>query len=291
MVRSRVGYLMKPILVRLPILLGVLLALGLSGGLVGAQGPSPAQIQAALRAFLATPHTWSGAQTFGAISCSGCSTPLIIGDTQVAYATAANTIGGDAGLTYNGTTDTLSIGGVTGADISGTGGGNGGLLFTHSAAGTTQFKFKNLGAGDAEISAYDATEFTGITIKALPLDGGAEVFAVGTPGDLVLRADGAIRVRADVIVADGQAIKTDTTTAHTALLQAYDVNGTTYKTFGTLTNGDVPDFTIAAPAGGSLSVGGMVLTTAVVPAMSGTRFLCISTLGVVTSSTTACSGT
>lgn len=56
------------------------------------------------------------------------------------------------------------------------------------------------------------------------------------------------------ILATGTALKTDTTTAHTALLQAYDVNGTAYKTFGTLTNGDTPDFTIAPPSGGTVTV-------------------------------------
>ncbi len=92
-------------------------------------------------------------------------------------------------------------------------------------------------------------------------------------------------------MATGGAYGPDTTTAHTALLRAYDVDGTAYKTFATLTNGNTPDFTIAAPAGGSLSVGGLLLTTAVTPASSGTRYLCISTTGAVTSSATACSGT
>ena len=58
----------------------------------------------------------------------------------------------------------------------------------------------------------------------------------------------------DVAIANGKALKTDTTTAHTALLQAYDVNGTAYKTFGTLTNGDTPDFTITPPSGGTVTV-------------------------------------
>jgi len=54
------------------------------------------------------------------------------------------------------------------------------------------------------------------------------------------------------VIANGKAIRTNTTTAHTALLQAYDVNGTTYRTFLTLTNGDVPSCTISQPAGGTL---------------------------------------
>lgn len=57
---------------------------------------------------------------------------------------------------------------------------------------------------------------------------------------------------ADVQIANGKALQSDTTTAHTALIQAYDVNGTTYRTFVTLTNGDVPSCTISQPAGGTL---------------------------------------
>lgn len=58
----------------------------------------------------------------------------------------------------------------------------------------------------------------------------------------------------DFILANGGALRPDTTTAHTALLQAYDVNGTAYKTFGTLTNGDVPSFTVSQPSGGVLAI-------------------------------------
>lgn len=50
------------------------------------------------------------------------------------------------------------------------------------------------------------------------------------------------------IVTDGFSLKTDTTTAHTAKLQAYDVNGTAYVTAATLTNGNAPSFVIA-PSG------------------------------------------
>ncbi len=63
----------------------------------------------------------------------------------------------------------------------------------------------------------------------------------------------------DVTIATGKAIKTDTTTAHTALFQAYDVDGTAYKTFATLTNGNTPSFAIAAPAGGTVAIDGAVI--------------------------------
>lgn len=63
----------------------------------------------------------------------------------------------------------------------------------------------------------------------------------------------------DITLANGKALKTDTTTAHTALIQAYDVDGTAYKTFGTLTNGNTPSFALAAPSGGSLTINGAVI--------------------------------
>lgn len=64
----------------------------------------------------------------------------------------------------------------------------------------------------------------------------------------------ALGVVADLTLVNGKAIRPDTTTAHTALLQAYDVDGTTYKTFGTLTNGDAPSLTLSQPSGGILAV-------------------------------------
>ncbi|MFA7278764.1 MAG: hypothetical protein WC100_01605 [Sterolibacterium sp.] len=63
----------------------------------------------------------------------------------------------------------------------------------------------------------------------------------------------------DIVLGNGKAIKTDATTAHTGLIQAYDVNGAAYKTFATLTNGDTPSFAIAAPSGGTVTVDGAAI--------------------------------
>lgn len=57
----------------------------------------------------------------------------------------------------------------------------------------------------------------------------------------------------DVTLANGKALKTDTTTAHTMVFQAYDVDGTAYKTFGTFTNGNTPSYALAQPSGGTLT--------------------------------------
>jgi hypothetical protein len=50
------------------------------------------------------------------------------------------------------------------------------------------------------------------------------------------------------------AIRTKPTISETTLLQAYDVDGTAYKTFATLTAGNTPDLTIAPPTGGTVTV-------------------------------------
>jgi hypothetical protein len=55
-------------------------------------------------------------------------------------------------------------------------------------------------------------------------------------------------------LADGSTIKTETADTDTVLFQAYDVNGTEYKTFMTLTAGNTPDLSIVVPSGGTLVV-------------------------------------
>lgn len=76
--------------------------------------------------------------------------------------------------------------------------------------------------------------------------------------DGVLTA-GSIASGGDIVLGNGESIKTDTTTGHTATFQAYDVNGTAYKNFATLTNGDTPSFAIAAPSGGTVAIDGAVI--------------------------------
>lgn len=46
-------------------------------------------------------------------------------------------------------------------------------------------------------------------------------------------------------LSNGGALQTNTTTAHTGLIQAYDVDGAAYTTFGTLTNGNTPTFDLS----------------------------------------------
>lgn len=81
---------------------------------------------------------------------------------------------------------------------------------------------------------------------------GLQVFQ--TSPSLTTPTIGAASFSSLTATATAAAIRPDTTTAHTMLVQGYDVNGTAYKTFITVTNGDTPDCTIAAPSGGTLVV-------------------------------------
>ncbi len=102
-----------------------------------------------------------------------------------------------------------------------------------------------------------STVATGAT-GALSGDGsGGSELAVNVDGTTIDVSGGnaleAINLKADWTVANGKALRTDTTTAHTAVMQAYDVDGTAYKTFVTLTNGNTPSCQIAQPAGTTLA--------------------------------------
>lgn len=89
----------------------------------------------------------------------------------------------------------------------------------------------------------------------------------------IYTGDGTVRFGDDVVLADGKALKTDTTTAHTALFQAYDANDAVYRTFGTATNGNTPSWDWSAPAGGSLTGNFTTLqvgSVSLLPALTGT---------------------
>jgi hypothetical protein len=168
----------------------------------------------------------SGAATTKKVAFSAIKTAVTtIGDTQVAFGDGANTIGGDSGLTWNKTTDSLILTTASSSDQ---------LRFINSTAGPTHFSEIGVDAsGSLQLNADNNN--VSITISA---DG--TVYGNKWNGSLFeFYTNGVIR--------------TSTTTAHTALFQAYDVNGTAYKTFATLTNGDVPSFTISQPSGGILA--------------------------------------
>lgn len=99
--------------------------------------------------------------------------------------------------------------------------------------------------------AYD-TDNDGAIIDTNKISVGGQLLRLNTTNNgQIATGSGLFTLGGDLAVANGKALKTDTTTAHTALLQAYDTNtGPAYVTFGTLLNGDAPSLTFAPPAGG-----------------------------------------
>lgn len=55
---------------------------------------------------------------------------------------------------------------------------------------------------------------------------------------------------------DGSTIKSGTTDADNVLFQVYDVDGTTYRTWATVTSGNTPDVSLVTPTGGTASIDG-----------------------------------
>ncbi len=86
---------------------------------------------------------------------------------------------------------------------------------------------------------------------------------------------------AGVVLSNGTALTTDSTTAHTAKLQAYDVDGAAYSTFATLTNGNTPTLDISAPVGGGVTIDGAVIG-GVTPAAAAVTALTATTVNKVT---------
>lgn len=112
-----------------------------------------------------------------------------------------------------------------------------------------------LNAGPTTVTVGDGLTGTGDSGDPLVVEVDGSTIAI-TAGALNVVADLVLTTltTGGVTLTNGTSLKPDTTTAHTALLQAYDVDGTAYKTFATLTNGNTPSLSIAAPAGGSVTV-------------------------------------
>ncbi len=64
------------------------------------------------------------------------------------------------------------------------------------------------------------------------------------------------------VLNDGSSLRTDTVDAHTASIQAYDVDDATYRSLATWTNGNTPDLTITPDSGASVVVGATRYTDA-----------------------------
>ncbi len=141
----------------------------------------------------------------------------------------------------------------------------------------------SVAAGDY-IPVYDHTSTHVRKIDATKLP-----FVGATPGAgsfTTLATSSTSSLGDDVTIANGKSIKSDTTTAHTWLLQAYDNDDAVYRTFGTLTNGNTPSLALAAPSGGTLTVNKVTFTA---PASAATLTLIDGTTvtGPATSGTIA----
>lgn len=122
-----------------------------------------------------------------------------------------------------------------------------------NAISTIPFQFDD--NGNLLISIANISDFGTVTdVSVVSANGVSGSVANPTTTPAITLTLGAITPTGDITIANGKAIKTDTTTAHTALIQGYDVDGTAYVTFGTITNGNTPSFALSAPAGSSMSI-------------------------------------
>ncbi len=147
--------------------------------------------------------------------------------------------------------------------------------------GTSGYLLQTQGAAANPIWAA-ASGGTVTTVSVVTANGvsGSVANASTTPAITLVLGD---ITPSNVSLQTGGALRTDTTTAHTALIQAYDVDGAAYKTFGTLTNANTPSFALAAPSGGSLTIDGAVIGGGTAAAGS---FTTISASGQITSTVT-----
>lgn len=199
--------------------------------------------------------------TTNAWGCNTISASAGGSDTQVQF-NDGGALGGDAGLTYNKTTDTLTVplivvsGAVKSGQMINTNTED--LALSTTLASILLYSSGNLTIGDA------ATTYT-------QLYGGAMAFhATGLNFDLGDNEPGEARLSGDLVLTNGKAFKTTTTTAQTALFQAYDVNDAAYVPLLTLTNANAPSLVIAPSGDGTVTLNGRLISTTATPAVSDT---------------------
>jgi hypothetical protein len=104
--------------------------------------------------------------------------------------------------------------------------------------------------GEMTVTNNDTLDGSGVrsvTINWIPLPGTDSVFGIDSAGPFI---------------PNGNALHTDTTTAHTALISAYDVNAAAYVPFVTLTNANAPTFVLAPSGDGTVAVTANLITSA-----------------------------
>jgi len=221
------------------------------------------------------------------------STPITGGATTQVLFNDAGVLGCDAGFVYDKTADVASFGvnyadiastqnpGIrAGSNVAGQGAAiylgsddaNTGapILFFYSSNGTTAAPTAST-AGNllGLITVKGRTSNTFVQSSALSFSVssvvGSDIYgqmdvqisdAAGTTTSYLTAngTTGTVIAGVPIVLGNGLALKTDTTTAHTAVIQAYDVDGAAYSTFATLTNGNTPDFSIIPPSGGTITL-------------------------------------
>lgn len=173
-------------------------------------------------------------------------------DTRVLFFDGANTPAGEAGLTYTKTTHTLKVAGSGASDpflrVNNTVATKGLAVFVNDSGGVQFVADDNDFTNFFVMNPAADITFSPATVLAITNQMGASIWSFNPNSGPVVDS------AADLRFGNGFGIKADTTTAHTVLFRAYDVDGAGYATFATLTNGNTPDFTIAPPAGGTVTL-------------------------------------
>lgn len=182
----------------------ICLVAGLATNVRAQPGPYSAQIQAALRTFIATAHTWTGTQTFNNITvggtCTGCggggapsTSKYIVQGTADAGLSAAQFLGSLAtGIVKNTTTTGVLSIAAAGTDYLAPAGSGTGLVYTTGSITALGGNFSTVGAFTL---AFTVSGNTGVT---LPTSGTLQT-TTGTPAGFII----ASQATGDLLYASG----------------------------------------------------------------------------------------
>lgn len=211
----------------------------------------------------------------GAFSCSSSNGQVLFDDT--------GTCAGDAGLTYNASTnqlifnilpkvtgfvdgmwsneDSLQVRPTNGTTVSLS------LVSSYTAVDEWSGLLAIVDGLDSRILTLDKSTFdegaTSLNIRSgsggITFDASGEIVVdVGTVGkNFIVNRDTSITGILNAASINTIAVSSGTTPGNQWFIQAYDVDGAVYKTFATLTNGNTPDFTISPPSGGTVNIQGV----------------------------------
>lgn len=126
--------------------------------------------------------------------------------------------------------------GATGADATWLTAGTANYVLTAHGAGNAVTWEANVASAIGTLSS-DAGTATGTTVT---IAGGTNITTSAAAATVTVNLDAAITGMTSITMGNAGSLQSDTTTGHTMLIQAYDVDGTTYVPFITLTNANDP---------------------------------------------------